>query len=111
MQLYCKFFERFGIEIERKVELKMKNELIPPTPILLSLSYNRDVSRVRHCVLGRTRFPFGRMEYETKSPIGRRKKKSNVYANYERQEKHANGVFHKEIEHSHFSQRRNDRVT
>ena len=37
-------------------------------------------------------------------------KKSNVYANYERQEKHANGVFHKEIEHSHFSQRRNDRV-
>ena len=37
-------------------------------------------------------------------------KKLNVYANYERQEKHANGVFHKEIEHSHFSQRRNDRV-
>ena len=35
---------------------------------------------------------------------------SNVYANYERQEKHANGVFHKEIEHSHFSQRGNDRV-
>ena len=35
-------------------------------------------------------------------------KKSNVYSNYERQEKHANGVFHKEIEHSHFSQRRND---
>ena len=35
-------------------------------------------------------------------------KKSNVYANYERQEKRANGVFHKEIEHSHFSQRRND---
>ena len=24
--------------------------------------------------------------------------------------KHANGVFHKEIEHSHFSQRGNDRV-
>ena len=38
------------------------------------------------------------------------KKKSNVYANYERQEKHANGVFHKEIEHSHFSQQRNDWV-
>ena len=37
-------------------------------------------------------------------------KKLNVYANYERQEKHANGVFHQEIEHSHFSQRRNDRV-
>ena len=35
-------------------------------------------------------------------------KKLNVYANYKRQEKHANGVFHKEIEHSHFSQRRND---
>ena len=27
-------------------------------------------------------------------------KKSNVYANYKRQEKHANGIFHKEIEHS-----------
>ena len=37
-------------------------------------------------------------------------KKLNVYANYERQEKHANGIFHKEIEHSHFSQRRNDRI-
>ena len=35
-------------------------------------------------------------------------KKANVYANYQRQEKHVNGVFHKEIEHSHFSQRRND---
>ena len=34
-------------------------------------------------------------------------KKLNVYANYERQEKHANGLFLKEIEHSHFSQRRN----
>ena len=30
-------------------------------------------------------------------------KKSNVHANYKRQEKHANGVFRKEIEHSHFS--------
>ena len=29
---------------------------------------------------------------------------SNVYANYKCQEKHANGIFHKEIEHSHFSQ-------
>ena len=28
-------------------------------------------------------------------------KKLNVYANYERQEKHANSLFHKEIEHSH----------
>ena len=37
-------------------------------------------------------------------------KKSHIYANYERQEKYANGVLHKEIEHSHFSQRRNDRV-
>ena len=37
-------------------------------------------------------------------------KKLNVYSNYERLEKHANGVFHKESEYSHFSQRRNDRV-
>ena len=37
-------------------------------------------------------------------------KKPNVYANYESQEKHANSVFHKEIEHSHFSLWRNDRV-
>ena len=69
----------------------------------------RDVSRVRHCVLGRTRFPFRHIEYRTKGPVGCRKK-ANLYANYERQKKHANGVFHKEIEHSHFSLRRNDRV-
>ena len=31
-------------------------------------------------------------------------------SNYEGQEKHANAVFHEEIEHSHFSQWRNDRV-
>ena len=37
-------------------------------------------------------------------------KKLNVYANYEGQEIHVNGIFHKEIEHSHFSQWRNDRV-
>ena len=73
------------------------------------LAIIRDVSRVRHCVLGRTRFPFRRIEYRTKGPVGRRKK-SNVYANYEHQEKHVNAVFHKEIEHSHFSHRRNDRV-
>ena len=30
---------------------------------------HRDVSRVRHCILGRTRFPFGRIEYGTKGPI------------------------------------------
>ena len=72
----------------------------------------RDVSRVRHCVLGRTRFPFGRIDCGTKAPIGRKKNLMYVYANYERQEKHANDVlvFQKEIEHSHFSQRRNDRV-
>ena len=35
---------------------------------------SRDVSRVRHCVQGHTRFPFGRIEYGTKGPIGRRKK-------------------------------------
>ena len=28
----------------------------------------RDVSRVRHCVLGCTRFPFGRIEYGKKGP-------------------------------------------
>ena len=56
---------------------------------------------------GSTRFPFGRIEYGTKGQLDA-EKKLNVYANYERQEKHANGVFHKEIEHSHFSQRRND---
>ena len=37
-------------------------------------------------------------------------KKSNAYANYKLQEKHANVIFHKEIEHSHFSQRRNDQI-
>ena len=35
---------------------------------------------------------------------------TNVYANYERKEKHENGVFYKEIAHSHFSQWRNDQV-
>ena len=53
---------------------------------------------MRHCILGRTRFPFGRIhvEYGTKGPTGR-KKKLNINANYERQEEHANGIFHKEI--------------
>ena len=37
----------------------------------------RDVSRVRHCVLGCTRFPFGHIDYGTKGPTGH-KKKSNV---------------------------------
>ena len=35
---------------------------------------DRDVSRVRYCVLGRTRFPFGRIDFGTKGPIGRTKK-------------------------------------
>ena len=35
---------------------------------------SRDVSRVCHCVLGRTHSSFGRREYWTKGPIGRRKK-------------------------------------
>ena len=38
------------------------------------------------------------------------KKKLNVNANYKLQEKQANDVFHKEIEHLHLSQWRNDRV-
>ena len=42
--------------------------------VVLAVVVVRDVSRVRHCVLGRTRFPFGRIEYGTKGPIGRRKK-------------------------------------
>ena len=40
----------------------------------IQLYMYRDVSRVHHCVLGCTRFPFGRIEYGTKGPIGRRKK-------------------------------------
>ena len=39
----------------------------------------RDVSRVRHCVLGRTHSSFGRREYWMKGPIGRRKKKSRMF--------------------------------
>ena len=38
------------------------------------MNIGRDVSRVRHCILGRTRFPFGRIDYGTKGPIGHRKK-------------------------------------
>ena len=45
---------------------------------------------------------------EQRVELDAEKKNLNVYANCERQEKHANGVFHKEIKHSHFSQRRND---
>ena len=45
-------------------------------------------------------FPFGRIDYGTKGPIGRKKKnRMYIYANYERQEKHANDAFQKEIEH------------
>ena len=45
-----------------------------------------------------------------KVQLDAKKNRMYVYANYERQEKHANDAFQKEIEHSHFSQRRNDRV-
>ena len=37
-------------------------------------------------------------------------KKPNAYANYKREEKHAISIFRKEIEHSYFSQLRNDRI-
>ena len=37
-------------------------------------------------------------------------KKPNVYANYKHEEKHTISIFRKEIEHSHFSQLRNDRI-
>ena len=57
-------------------------------------SIYRDVSRVRHCVLGRTRSSFGRIEYRTKGPIGRRKK-SNVYANYKQKENMRTAYFTK----------------
>ena len=48
---------------------------------------------------------------EQRVQLDAEKQKSDVYANYKSQEKHANGIlFHKEIEHSHLSLRRNDRV-
>ena len=71
-------------------------------------SKSRDVSRVRHCILGRTRFPFfDAYNMEQRVQLDAEKKR-DVYANYKRQEKHVNSVFHKEIEHSHFSRQRND---
>ena len=45
-----------------------------PGPNAPGFTKCRDVSRVRHCVLGRTHSSFGRREYCIKGPIGRRKK-------------------------------------
>ena len=50
--------------------------------------YNRDVSRVRHCVLGAIHSSFGRREYWMNGPIGCRKK-LNVHANYKLRKKTA----------------------
>ena len=49
---------------------------------------------VDDCVQGHARFRFGCIEYGTKGPIGRIKK-PNVYANYKRKGKYANGIFRK----------------
>ena len=40
----------------------------------MKIYLQKRVSRVRHCVLVRTRFPFGRIECGTKGPTGCRKK-------------------------------------
>ena len=41
-------------------------------PIVVSTT--RDVSRVRHCVLGHARFSVGCTEYRVKGPLGRKQK-------------------------------------
>ena len=62
-----------------------------------------------HCIQGCTHFSFGRIEYSTEDPIGCRKKIECLYKLQTKGE-HANGIFHKVIEHLHFLQQRNDRV-
>ena len=81
--LVFKFVATYG-DIEGMLPIEYEKLCFP----LISLSFCRlfrDVSRVRHCVLGCTRFPFRRIECRTKGPIGRRKK-LNVYANYKQKE-------------------------
>ena len=49
--------------------------VVGATSSIFIISFHHpDVSRVRHCVLGRTHSSFGRREYWTKGPIRRRKK-------------------------------------
>ena len=57
----------------------------------------RDVSRVRHCILGHSRFSFGCIEYFKQRVQLYAQKKSNVYVNYEQKENMRTAYFTRKL--------------